>query len=430
MAQTQAVTAAVIGAGQRGRFAYGGQALAFPERLRIVAVAEPDAGRRAAMAREHGLPADRCFDDWRALLARPQLAAVAVIATADTLHVAPTLEALARGYHVLLEKPIAPEPADCARVVGAAERAGRIFQIGHVLRYAPFYERVHEIVAGGRLGRVWHIELKEHVGAWHMAHSFVRGRFRNRTLAAPILLAKSCHDLDLLIWLAGALPARVASFGRLSGYSAARAPAGAPERCTQGCPVQAACAHDAERFYLGPDDETARVWPWSDVSADPSRAARRRGLETGPYGRCVYRCDNDVLDHQLVAVEFEDGLTAAFSLHGHAAHESRVLRITGEEGELRGVLERGELELLRPGRLAAEHERIPGSPLGHFGGDHGLVAHFVDVVRRDAPREVRASGREALEGHLLGFAAERARERACVIDCAAYRREIAAAAAA
>jgi len=262
-----------------------------------------------------------------------------------------------------------------------------------------------------------------------MAHSFVRGRFRNHQIAAPILLAKSCHDLDLLVWLAQARPARVASFGRLSGYTEARAPRGAPERCTQGCPVQASCAHDAERFYLGPDDRIAAVWPWSDVSPDPSREARRRALETGPYGRCVYRCDNDALDHQLVAVEFEDGLTASFSVHGHAVHESRVLRITGEQGELRGVLERGEIELFRHGSLESEHERIPGSPLGHFGGDALLVAHFTDVVRRNALQEVSASGREALEGHLLGFAAERAREQCRVIELAGYRREISAAAA-
>jgi predicted dehydrogenase len=420
------VTAVVIGAGHRGRFAYGGQALAYPERLRVVAVAEPDPGRREAIARDHALGAGALFRDWRELLEKPQLAEAAVIATSDTLHVEPALAALARGYHLLLEKPIAPRPEDCHRVIAAAEKAGRILQIGHVLRYAAFYRRVREIIASGRLGRLLQIALAEHVGAWHMAHSFVRGRFRNRDLAAPILLAKSCHDLDLLLWFAQDRPARVASFGRLSGYREERAPQGAPERCTQGCPAQASCPHDAVKFYLGPDERVASVWPWSDVSPDPSREARRRALETSPYGRCIYRCDNDALDHQLVAVEFEGGLTASFSLHGHAVHESRVLRLTGEEGELRGVLERGEIELTRKGSLAAEREQLDGSALGHFGGDVGLVAHFADLVRRGALEEAQAPAREALEGHLLGFAAERAREQARVIDFADYRREMAA----
>jgi predicted dehydrogenase len=391
-------------------------------------VAEPDAARREAMARDHGLGAGALFRDWRELLERPPLAEAAVIATSDTLHVEPALAAFARGYHVLLEKPIAPQPEDCQRVIAAAEKAGRILQIGHVLRFAAFYRRVQEIVAGGRLGRLLQIALAEHVGAWHMAHSFVRGRFRNRAVAAPILLAKSCHDLDLLLWLAQDRPARVACFGRLSGYRAERAPRGAPERCTQGCPAQESCAHDAVRFYLGPDERVASVWPWSDVSPDPSREARRRALEISPYGRCIYRCDNDALDHQLVAVEFEGGLTASFSLHGHAVHESRVLRLTGEEGELRGVLERGEIEVTRKGSLAAEREQLDGSALGHFGGDAGLVAHFAGLVRRGAVEEALAPAREALEGHLLGFAAERAREQACVVDFAGYRREIAAAA--
>jgi predicted dehydrogenase len=430
MTQIRAVTAVVIGAGHRGRFAYGGHALLHPERLRIVAVAEPDAARRDAMAREHRLGSQSLFGDWRELMARPQLADAAVIATSDTLHVEPALAAFARGYHVLLEKPIAPQPEECQRVIAAAEKAGRVLQIGHVLRFASFYRRVHEIVASGRLGRLLQIALAEHVGAWHMAHSFVRGRFRNRGIAAPILLAKSCHDLDLMLWLAQARPARVASFGRLSGYRQERAPQGAPERCTQGCPAQPGCSHDAVQFYLGPDSRVASVWPWSDLSSDPSREARRLALETSPYGRCVYRCDNDALDHQLVAVEFEGGLVASFSLHGHAVHESRVLRLTGEEGELRGVLERGEIEVSRKGSLAGEREQVEGSALGHFGGDLGLVAHFAELVRRGALEQALAPAREALEGHLLGFAAERAREQARVVDFADYRREIAAAAGA
>ena len=180
MTQSRPVTAVVIGAGHRGRFVYGGQALFHPERLRVVAVAEPDAARREAMAREHALGAAALFRDWRELLERPQLAEAAVIATSDTLHVEPALVAFARGYHVLLEKPIAPRPEDCQRVIEAAEKASRILQIGHVLRFAAFYRRVQEIVASGRLGRLLQIALAEHVGAWHMAHAFVRGRFRNR----------------------------------------------------------------------------------------------------------------------------------------------------------------------------------------------------------------------------------------------------------
>jgi predicted dehydrogenase len=416
--------AIVLGAGLRGRGTYGGWGRAPPDPRRGVAIAEPDDTRRGLMAKEHGLSEAQAFADWRELLAAPRSAAAAIVATSDTEHVEPALAALAAGYHVLLEKPIAPEATDCIRVVEAAERAGRILQIGHVLRHSRFYAAVHQTIASGRLGDVTTIDMKEHVAHWHMTHSYVRGKFRNRALAAPILLAKSCHDLDLLVWLAGSAPARVASFGRLEHFRVENAPDGAPQRCTDGCPVQAGCIHDAERFYLGPDDALAGHWPWTDVSPDPSREARRRALEDGRYGRCVYRTDNDALDHQVVAVEFESGLTATFTLNGLATQERRTLRISGSLGELRGVLQTGEIEVTRHGAFEVDRIAIDGSEVGHFGGDEGLVSHFVDVVSREAVDDASTSGRTALASHLLGFAAERARETGSVVDLAEFGREV------
>jgi predicted dehydrogenase len=425
-----ALEAIVIGAGQRGRFVYGAWARAHPERLRVVAIAEPDAARREAMAREHGLGRERVHPDWKPLLDGPRLCEVAIVATGDTQHVEPALAALSRGYHVLLEKPIAPDPVDCLRVVEAAERAGRILQIGHVLRYTEFYERVHEIAASGRLGEIGALDMREHVAHWHYAHSYVRGKFRNRALAAPVVLAKACHDLDLLVWIAGREPERVASTGGLRHYRVESAPAGAPARCADGCPVQDDCPHDAVRFYLGPDERLARIWPWSDVSPDPAREARRRALEDGPYGRCVYRCDNDVADQQQLLVGFGGGLTASFALHGFATHERRTLRISGSRGELRGVLQTGEIEVTRHGALQREEIRCAGSELGHYGGDGGLLSHFCDVLARGAAEEVRASGRSALASHLLGFAAERARLSGEAVALAGFRAEVERAAAA
>ena len=416
-----AVEAVVIGAGNRGRFTYGAFARAHPELLRVVALAEPNEERRQAAAAEHGLGHDRAMHGWAELFERPQLASVAIIATGDTQHVEPALAALARGYHVLLEKPIAPEAADCVRIVQAAERAGRILQIGHVLRYTPFYTSVHEVLESGRLGRILAVDMKEHVAYWHMTHSYVRGKFRNRSIAAPIVLAKTCHDLDLLTWFVGSPCRRVASFGSLSHFRGSDAPAGAPERCTDGCPVQGRCPHDAVRLYTGPDERIARLWPWTDVSLDPSRAARSRALETGPYGRCVYHCDNDVPDHQVLAAEFESGATATFTMQGLASEERRTIRITGTEGELRGVFQDGVIELSRHGALDKERLSTGGSIFGHYGGDDGLLRHFVDVITRGAMGEVRASGRVSLEGHLLGFAAEEARSAGRVVEMAAFR---------
>lgn len=420
------VEAVLIGAGLRGRFTYGGYARAHPDRLRLVGLAEPDAGRRQTLAREHELPSEVCFEDWRALLEGPRRAPAAIVATPDALHVEPALAALERGYHLLLEKPIAMDPADCIRVVEAADRAGRILQIGHVLRYTPFYSTVARVIESGRLGRLVTLDLKEHVAYWHMTHSFVRGKFRNTGIAAPLLLAKCCHDLDLLLWLAGAEPLRVSSFGGLSHYRKERAPEGAPARCSDGCPVQADCVHDAVRFYADPPDALASIWPWSDVSPDPARAARLAALETGRYGRCVYHCDNDVVDHQSVIVEFEGGALGTFGVHGHASHERRTIRVTGTEGELRGLLHEGVIEVHRHGALEPERMDVSGSALGHFGGDTGLLDHFTELVEGGGDREARTSGRISLGSHLLGFAAESARERGAVVDFAAWRSALSA----
>ena len=416
------VDAVLLGAGNRGRLVFGGYALANPDRLRIAALAEPDDEKRELTAEEHEIPRKKRFRDWGELLGDERLAPLAIVATGDTVHVEPTLAALDRGYHVLLEKPIAPTAGECVTVVDAAEAAQRMLQIGHVLRYTPFYRRIHEIVESGDLGELVSLDLREHVAYWHMTHSFVRGKFRNRELAAPIILAKSCHDLDLMVWFAGRPGIRISSFGSVGHFRAAAAPEGAPERCTDGCPAQQDCPHDAERFYLGPDDEVARIWPWSDVSLDSTREARRRALEAGLYGRCVYRCDNDVVDHQVVAVEFEGGAAASLTMQGLASEEQRTIRASGTRGELSGVLHSGVIEVSRHGVLGNQRYEVGGSALGHFGGDGGLLDHLTQVVSRQALGEVRASGRVSLESHLIGFAAEEARLSGSVIEMEEFRK--------
>ena len=190
-----------------------------------------------------------------------------------------------------------------------------------------------------------------------------------------------------------------------------------------GCPARQDYPHDAEGFYLGPDDEVAGIWPWNDVSLDPSRDARRRALAAGPYGRCVYRCDNDVADHQVVAVEFEGGATASLTVQGLASQEERTIRVSGSRGELSGVLHSGVIEVTRHGVFGSEHHEIGGSVLGHFGGDSGLLDHLTEVSERQAGEEVRTSGRVSLESHLIGFAAEKARISGSVVEMERFREE-------
>src|SRR5579872_777399 len=248
------IEAVLVGAGARGTLAYGATALQHPETLRFVAVAEPNPERRARFARQHGLPAARCFATWEELLAEGRLAPALVCATLDRLHVAPAVAALEAGYDVLLEKPMAPTASECLAMVRAAESTGRLLMVCHVLRYAPFFATLHAIVSSGRLGEIVTIEHRENVAYWHMAHSYVRGNWRNAAISSPMILAKCCHDLDLIVWMTADNPVRrLHSFGSLSHFRPEQAPPGATERCTDGCPAAESCPFYAPRVYLTDD---------------------------------------------------------------------------------------------------------------------------------------------------------------------------------
>lgn len=454
------LTAILIGAGERGYASYAPYALRHPDELRFVAVAEPHDVRRARFAQAHTIPPERQYHTWEDLLARGQIADVALVCTLDRLHVAPTLAALEAGYDVLLEKPMATTLADCVHLVQAAERTGRLLQICHVLRYTTFFATLHEIVASGRLGEIVTVEHRENVVYWHMAHSYVRGNWRNSQLESPMILAKCCHDFDILYWNLG-LVKRLSSFGSLMHFRPENAPPGAPERCTDGCPAADECPWYAPRLYLdlvpllhiahrSPNRRERlgaalalgfpalgrairlapglgktldyRDWPISVISEDTSREARLHALQTGPYGRCVYRCDNDVVDHQIVNMEMQSGASVVLVMHGHSHEEGRTMRYDGTRATLRGRLADGlssiiEIHDHRTGQVERIAPEIGKG--GHSGGDEGLMAAFVRAVRDRSAALTTA--RESLESHLIAFAAEQARVEGTVVDMEAYR---------
>ena len=459
-----ALEAVLIGAASRGRDTYGEYALVHPDQMRFVAVAEPHPVRRARFAEAHRISPDRQFETWQDLIGMGQLAAATVIATQDGMHACPTIAALCAGYDVLLEKPMANTLADCVRLVRVAEETGRLLQISHGLRYAPFFSTVHGLLKDGQVGQVIAVEQRENVSYWHMAHSYVRGNWRIRALAGPMILTKCCHDLDLLYWFLGPCD-QLSSTGRLLHDRPENAPPGAPARCTDGCPHAGACPWYAPRLYLDlapllhvargsqyllervgamlaldypmltralrrllpPVDALLdyRGWPISVLSEDTSAQARWQALEQGPYGRCVYHCDNDVVDHQTVSMAFASGASAVLVMHGHSHEEGRTLRIDGSRATLLGryTLNRQEIELHDHRTARVQRIRIPQSvrhATGHGGGDAGLIAAFVAAIRTRAPSPTTA--RASLESHLMAFAADEARLDASVIDMDAYRR--------
>ena len=415
---SQPITAVMVGAGSRGHYAYGPYALAHPDEIQFVAVAEPNLVRRKRFASLHDIPPARQYASWQDLMAERQQADTLFNMTQDQMHYESTLAALDSGYHILLEKPMTTRLDHAVQLVQTAEQKGRLLQVCHVLRYTPFFSILHEILASGRLGDIVTIEHRENVVYWHMAHSFVRGNWRNEATSSPMILAKCCHDLDILSWNLGQPVRRLQSFGSLMHFRPENAPPDATRRCTDGCPAAGQCPFDARPIYLDPDSSP---WAVAAMSDDSSMEARLRALETGPYGRCVYDCDNDVVDHQTVNMEFVGGATAVLSMHGHSHEEGRTMRYDGTLATLRGKFgshgSRIEIHDHLTGRC--EEVEIPEAAHGHGGGDYGIMRSFVRVMRGD--EQAQTTARESLESHLLAWAAEESRHQATVVDMSDFR---------
>jgi predicted dehydrogenase len=425
----------VAGAGSRGMYAYSSYALRHPDQVRIAGVAEPDPVRRGRMAEAHDLDDARCFASWQELMAAGQLGEAAIITTQDQMHVEPAVAAMQAGYDVLLEKPMAHTLEGCVRLVQESERTGRVLQICHVMRYAPFWRQLHEILDSGVLGDIITVEHRENVAYWHMAHSFVRGNWRNKALSSPMILAKCCHDLDVLVWNLDSRVKRLSSSGSLIHYRPESVGAEIPNRCVDNCPIEPQCPFSAIGIYLdyertfpgraydlaaaGLDPSAPDVWPFNVITPDLTLAGRLRAIQEGPYGRCVYRCDNDVVDHQSVLMELENGVSVNLVMHGHSNQEHRSMRYDGTRATLRArALEPGEIEINYHGGKT-ERILVDSGNVGHGGGDEGIMADFVRVLRREiAPL---TTARVSLESHLLAFAAEEARLRGEVVDMALFR---------
>jgi len=404
------VSVVVIGAGGRGT-GYGRWALANPSRARVVAVAEPRQVRRDRFATAHGIEAADAVEDWRQLAARERFADAVLVCTQDQMHAEPVEAFAALGYHILMEKPMAPDEQTCRRIVAATERAGVMLAVGHVMRYTPYTAAVKHIVDSGQLGDVMTIEHLEPVGFWHQAHSFVRGNWRRADLATTMLMAKSCHDLDWLQYIVGQPPQRVSSFGRLSHFTRDHQPDGAADRCLD-CAVETSCVYSAARLYGGMLSRGQHTWPLDVIVDDFTPAALDEALRDGPYGRCVYACDNDVVDHQVVAMEFPGGATATFTMTAFSEAGGRRTSIFGTRGELSGdgaTIRIYDFMTRRTQVITPEQTGSMSAAGGHGGGDAGLMDAFTEAVAIGDPGPIRSGPRESLASHLAVFAAERAR---------------------
>jgi predicted dehydrogenase len=414
------LTAIVMGAGTRGTI-YGKYALRYPDQLNIVGVAEPLCKRKSQYAELHDIPEDNQFVTWEHVLDRPRSADAVIISMPDHLHHQPCLQALDMGYDILLEKPIAQSEEECREILAKTEETGKIVAISHVLRYAPYFVELRDIVQSGALGDVVSIQHLEPIAFGHMVHSYVRGNWHNSKESTPILLGKSCHDLDILRWIVDKPCTRIMAFGRQSFYMEEHAPEGSAARCLD-CSVEQECAFSALKVYLREGYAIGRFVDGIPETKEAAREAAMNLMRTGDYGRCVFRMDNDQPEHIVTSMEFEGGITANFAMEGLCSYGGRRTRIMGTRGDIVGDMKTFTHSDFATGRKirwknttedVAEYRNS-----GHGGGDFLFIRDFVEAVYKQDPGVLTSTVAASVESHVMGYRAEKSRMNGTIEDVA------------
>lgn len=420
----------VIGTGSRGR-GYTDIMKNFPDKFKVVGVAETVESRRESVKKLHGISDDMCFESWEEVFKKPKMADMVIIATLDDMHYEPCMKAIELGYDILLEKPVAPTPKECADIALAAKNKGVKVLVCHVLRYTPFYKKVKQIIMDGTIGDVMSVIAVEAVGNVHQSHSYVRGNWHSEEKSAPMLLAKSCHDIDIIQWLLAKPCKKVTSFGELTYFKEENAPEGAPKRCIDGgCPIEDTCPYNVKKLYV---DDKENLWfrgastkgfAKGDIPTDDEVI---EALNNTDYGLCVFRANNDVVDHQVVNMEFEGGVTVSFTMNAFNKG-GRYIRLFGTKGELWAYAEDSKIKVYTFDDLketeipiaAAEDESIVG---GHGGGDEGIIGELYEYLGDDYQGFTACDVDISVKNHLIVFAAEKARRNETVENVDKYFEE-------
>ncbi len=428
---TEPIDLVLVGLGHR-TLGYADYVEQNPALARVVAVVDPDPIRRLAAAERFAIPSERQYDYVTDLPAEP-LGRAAINGTMDAVHIPTSLDLIERGYDLLLEKPIALEPAGMMALHRRADELGRLVVVCHVLRHAPFYAHIKERVTAGEIGQVTSLDLAEHVSYSHMATSYVRGRWRRQAeCGSSFLMAKSSHDMDLMSWLAApGRPIRATSTGSRSWFREENAPTGSGKKCLVDCRIEQACPYSAKRLYveLGLHD----FYPFESIEHLGPEPTTQQKLESlagdNPFGRCVWRSDNDVADRQGVVVEFDNGTVGNLTLTGTAARSGRTIHIVGTQGEIFGSLSDERFTVRRfcadeakavveNVSVAAPADSAKYAGHGHGGGDLRLVADFIELLRGGEPSLSTTALSDSIHGHLAGFAAEQGRLEARWVELA------------
>ncbi len=406
--------AIIVGGGHRS-LTYAGLAELEPDMLRITGIADPDEFRRKSIAKRFNIPENRCFSSAEELAAVPKFADAVINGTMDHIHVSTAIPLLKAGYDMLLEKPFAVNEEEARLLVKTANEYGRKIMVCFVLRYAPFYQRIKDVIISGKIGEILNIQTNEYVSYHHMSTSHVRGKWNNSDRChSSMLLAKCCHDLDIMMWLMGETkPSYISSFGYDTQFVKENAPENSGNRCLVDCPLVDTCLYSAKRLYIDhPDRWKVYVWDKLEHLENPTIEDKINLLKTSPYGVCAYKSDNNVVDHQTVSVFFENGATGTHNMVGGASKGTRTITITGTKGMIWGDFEEGKftVSLINPAP-GCEHDDTEYdmhiNDDSHGGGDLALVKDFIAYCKDESTTPSCTSINDSLAGHLAVFLADK-----------------------
>lgn len=427
MMENRPITAIIVGAGHRS-FVYSELAKTNPEMLKIVGVADPNPIRRKKAMDYFGFKEDMCFENAEELAKKGKLADTVINGTMDEQHLETAVPLLNAGYDMLLEKPFAPNEEEMRQIVNCAKKNNSKVMICHVLRYTPFYYAIKERIVNGEIGDIINIQTTEHVSYHHLSTSYIRGKWANSDKChTSMLLAKCCHDLDIIMWMMSETkPKQISSFGGKFQFKPENAPKEAGTICMKNCPLVDTCVYSTKRLYIDhPDRWAFYVWDALEGKKNVTIEDKIALMKSdSPYARCIYKCDNNVVDHQSVLINFESGATGTHNMVGGSAEPRREIHIIGTKGEIFGNFEESKFTVLKidPSPDAHNEEcdveevdlRVTGDMVGayggHGGGDERLAADFVKFIRGEKPSLACTSIFDSVAGHLSVYLADKSRE--------------------
>ncbi len=426
----KAITVVLLGAGNRANV-YASVSLKYPSKMKVVGIVDPDPVRRELMRERYSVPQENCFVDVSEFVKRDKFADAVINGTMDHLHVPTSIPVLEKGYDLLLEKPFAVNEKEMDELVSVAEKHKSKVVIGHVLRYTDFYGAIKNHILKGEIGKIISIEMCEHVSYHHMAASYVRGKWSSEKICfAPMLLAKSCHDIDIMLWMMKETePCAVASFGADFQFGKERKPEGAGTRCLKDCPYVDSCIFSAKSNYLAFPRWGQYVWKCLESNKNITDTEKELSLKTdNRYGKCVWDFERDGnVDHQAVMYNFADGATGVFSMIGGCAKPERNIHIVGTKGEIKGTFEDSKyvVRTMAPSASLLGYDEkmydlnvkgdMIGAADGHGGGDEKLVYDFLDYMHGNAPSVCCATLDDSVKSHRAVFKAIEAKKSGNII---------------